>query len=273
MPQTFFASKMTAMPRFSANLSYLFTELDFLDRFAAAAKAGFTAVEWHFPYGNDRRDLASRLIDNGLTCVLFNLPAGDWDNGERGITCFADRVSEFKDDVGRAIAFAQALNCKRINCLAGVAPVGMDDDDLRATFVSNLRFATAKTTEAGISLLIEPINTRDVPGFYLNRSSQALSIINAVGSDNLFLQYDVYHMQMMAEHPATEIEANLSRIAHIQIGDVPGRHEPGTGAIDYPGLFDLLDNLGYDGWIGCEYHPETTTTDGLDWIKPYLTRS
>ena len=167
------------MPRFAANISFLYTEVDFLDRFAAAAEAGFTAVEWHFPYGFDKHDLARHLADNGLTCALINLPAGDWDGGERGIACLPDRVAEFEDGVVRAIDYAEALGCRRINCLAGVTPSGGDDDDLAATFAANLRHAAARMAEAGITLLIEPINTRDMPGFYLNRSAQALSIIDA----------------------------------------------------------------------------------------------
>lgn len=260
------------MPRFAANISFLYTEVDFLDRFAAAAEAGFTAVEWHFPYGFDKHDLARHLADNGLTCALINLPAGDWDGGERGIACLPDRVAEFEDGVVRAIDYAEALGCRRINCLAGVTPAGGDDDDLAATFAANLRHAAARMAEAGITLLIEPINTRDMPGFYLNRSAQALSIIDAVAAENLMLQYDVYHMAIMAEDPAATIEAKLDHIGHIQIADAPGRHEPGTGDIDYPALFDLLDRLGYAGWIGCEYKPATTTIEGLGWVKPYLKR-
>lgn len=260
------------MPRLAANISYLFTEIDFLDRFAAAADAGFSAVEWHFPYGNDKHDLAQRLADYGLSCVLFNLPPGDWRGGERGIACLPERVAEFEDGVGLAIDYAKALGCRRINCLAGVAPDGVDSNKLRDTFVSNLRYAAALTAEAGITLLIEPINNRDIPGFYLNYSKQALSIIGAVAAENLMLQYDVYHMRIMEGDLAVTIEASLDRIGHIQIADVPGRHEPGTGDIDYPALFDLIDRTGYTGWVGCEYIPATTTAEGLGWAKPYLKR-
>ncbi|MCH7943225.1 MAG: hydroxypyruvate isomerase [Proteobacteria bacterium] len=260
------------MPRFAANISFLFTEIDFLDRFAAAAEAGFSAVEWHFPYGFDTHDLAQRLADNGLRAALFNLPPGDWDGGERGIACLPGRVAEFEDGVGRAIDYAKALGCRRINCLAGLTPAGADIVALRETFVSNLRHAAARTAEAEITLLIEPINTVDMPGFYLNYSKQALSIIDEVGATNLKLQYDVYHMHIMEGDMASTIEAKLARIGHIQIADVPGRHEPGTGEIDYPSLFDQLDRLGYGGWIGCEYKPATTTAEGLGWAEPYLVK-
>ena len=258
------------MPRFAANISFMFTEVDFLDRFSYAAKAGFTAVEWHFPYDHDKRDLAHRLADNGLSCALFNLPPGDWAKGERGIACLPDRIAEFEDGVGRALDYAQALGCRRINCLAGLAPDGADDGALRETFIANLRHAAGRAAEAGITLLIEPINSRDMPGFYLNRSEQALSIIDAVGAANLMLQYDVYHMAVMEGDPAPGLEAHLGRIGHIQIADNPGRHEPGTGDIDFPRLFDLLDRLGYGGWVSCEYIPATTTGESLGWAEPYL---
>lgn len=255
------------MPRLAANISYLFTEFDFLDRFAAARDAGFSAVEWHFPYDHEKAELTQRLADNGLRCALFNLPSGDWRAGERGIACLLDRVSEFEDGVGRAIDYAKALNCPRINCLAGVAP---DNDESRHTFVTNLRYAALRTAEAGITLLIEPINTIDIPGFALNRSAQALSIIEQVGVENLMLLLDIYHVRIMEDDPAAIIEASHGRIGHIQIVDVPGRHEPGTGDIDCPALFDLLDRTGYEGWVGCEYIPATTTAEGLGWARPFL---
>ena len=258
------------MPRFAANLTMLFNEVDFLDRFAAAAAAGFRAVEYLFPYDYDKDRLAEKLAENGLSQVLHNLPAGDWAAGERGIACLADRVGEFQDGVGRAIDYAGALGCPRVNCLAGLAPDGADPDALRQTFIGNLRFAAQELEKVDIILLTEPINTRDIPGFFLNRSDQALAIIAEAGSANLKLQYDVYHMQIMEGDLAPTIERNLAVIGHMQIADTPGRHEPGSGEIDYGFLFDFIDECGYDGWIGCEYKPRTTTEAGLDWLTPYL---
>ncbi len=258
------------MPRFAANLTMLFNEVDFLDRFAAAAAAGFRAVEYLFPYDYDKDRLAEKLAENGLSQVLHNLPAGDWAAGERGIACLADRVGEFQDGVGRAIDYASALGCPRVNCLAGLAPDGADPDALRQTFIENLRFAAQEFEKVDIILLTEPINTRDIPGFFLNRSDQALAIIAEAGSANLKLQYDVYHMQIMEGDLAPTIERNLAVIGHMQIADTPGRHEPGSGEIDYGFLFDFIDECGYDAWIGCEYKPRTTTEAGLDWLTPYL---
>ena len=258
------------MPRFCANLTMLYNEVDFLHRFEAAAKSGFKAVEYLFPYAYPKEQLAEQLQKHTLKQVLHNLPAGDWAKGERGIGCLPDRVSEFQDGVGRAIDYAKALGCTQVNCLAGVAPKNVAPETLRETFVANLRFATAKLEEADIRLLIEPVNTRDIPGFYLNGTQQALGIIDDVGSKNLWLQYDIYHMQVMEGDLATTLERNLKRIAHIQLADNPGRNEPGTGEINYPFLFYWIDRLGYEGWIGCEYKPKKTTLEGLGWIKPYL---
>ena len=258
------------MPKFAANLTMLWNELDFLDRFGAAANAGFKAVEFLFPYPYAKDQLAERLAAHKLTQVLHNLPAGDWAKGERGIACLPDRVGEFQDSVGRAIDYATALGCKRVNCLAGIAPHGADAETLRETFIGNLKFAAAKLKSAGIRLLIEPINTRDMPGFYLKHSKQALELIAAAGSDNVWLQYDIYHMQIMEGDLAPTIEKHLGRIAHMQLADNPGRNEPGTGEINYPFLFGFIDRLGYDGWIGCEYKPKATTAEGLGWMKPYL---
>ena len=258
------------MPRFAANLTMMFNEVDFLDRFEAAARAGFKGVEYLFPYEYDAGELAERLKANGLTQVLHNLPAGDWDAGERGIACHPDRVGEFQEGVDRAIEYATALGCNQVNCLAGAAPEGVAPEVLRETLVSNLRFAAPKLGGAGIRLLIEPINTRDIPGFFVCRTAQARSIIEEVGSDNLGLQHDIYHMQVMEGDLAPTIEGNLDIIEHVQIADTPGRNEPGTGEISYPFLFDLLDRVGYGGWVGCEYRPLTTTEAGLGWIRPYL---
>jgi hydroxypyruvate isomerase len=260
------------MIKFSANLSMLFNEVPFLDRFEAASKAGFRGVEYVGPYAFQAKDVAARLKDNGLSQVLFNLPVGDWDAGERGIAIFSERTDEFQDGVAKAIEYAKALGCSQVNCLAGIATTGQEADRLRATLVANLGFAAKALKREGIRLLIEPINTRDMPGFFLTGSRQGLDLIDAVGSDNLYLQYDIYHMQIMEGDLARSIEAHLPRIGHIQIADNPGRHEPGTGEINYPFLFEHLERIGYAGWVGCEYKPATTTVAGLDWLHVYRQR-
>ena len=260
------------MPKFAANLTMLFNEAPFLERFELAAKAGFKAVEFLFPYAYDAKDLRARLDDNGLQLVLHNLPAGDWDAGERGIACHPDRVEEFRAGVGRAIEYAKALGVKQLNCLAGKAPAGVDEATLRKTFVENLRFAAAALKKEGLKLLVEPINTYDIPGFYLNRTAQAAAILDEVGADNAFIQYDIYHAQRMEGEIAATIEKHLTRIGHIQFADNPGRHEPGTGEINHDFLFRHLDRLGYAGWVGCEYKPATTTEAGLGWLEPHRAR-
>jgi hydroxypyruvate isomerase len=254
------------MPQFAANLSMLFTELPFMDRFAAARAAGFDAVEYLFPYAHAKEDLAAALQANGLKQVLHNLPAGDWEAGERGIACHPDRVGEFRQGVARAIEFAQALQCPQVNCLAGKLPAGVAHEHALATFVGNLGFAAAALKAAGIRLLIEPINSYDIPGFFLTRTDQALAILDEVGSDNLFVQYDIYHAQRMEGELGATLRNHLDRIGHIQLADNPGRNEPGTGEINYAWLFRHIDALGYRGWIGCEYKPKTTTSEGLGWI-------
>lgn len=253
------------MPKFSANLSMLYTEHAFLDRFEPAAKAGFKAVEFLFPYAFSAADIKARLNGNGLQLVLHNLPAGDWEAGERGIACHPDRVEEFRAGVAQAIAYAQVLGVGQLNCLAGKTPAGASDAVLRKTFVGNLRYAASELKKAGLKLLIEPINTFDIPGFYLNRTAQALDILDEVGANNAFVQYDIYHAQRMEGEVAATIQKHLARIAHIQLADNPGRNEPGTGEINYAFLFTHLDRLGYGGWIGCEYKPASTTDAGLGW--------
>jgi hydroxypyruvate isomerase len=250
----------------------LYNELPFLDRFEAAAKDGFTGVEYLFPYDFDKNELAKRLKDYGLTQALHNLPAGDWAGGERGIAILPERVGEFRDGVARAIDYATTLGCKQVNCIAGLTPKGAAPERLRETLVENLSYAAGELKKAGIKLLMEPINTRDIPGFFLTRTKDAVAIIEEIGSDNLFVQYDIYHMQIMEGDLTRTIEANLAHIAHIQLADNPGRNEPGTGEINYPFLFKKIDALGYDGWIGCEYKPATTTTEGLGWFAPYAKR-
>lgn len=255
-------------PQFSANLSFLFAEDDFLDRFGAAARAGFTGVEFHFPYEIDKAVLAEVVLTSGVEVVLFNLPAGNWAAGERGIACLAERKAEFQDGVGRAIEYAEALGCTRLNCLAGI-PAGCSQGMAVDTLIDNLKFASAVTQRAGIQLTMEPLNAQDNPGFLITTTAQAMQVIDAVGSKNLFLQYDVYHAQVMEGNLTRTLETLLLRIGHIQIADNPGRHEPGTGEIRFDFLFARLQQLGYAGWIGCEYRPSIDTLDSLQWMAPY----
>lgn len=257
------------MPKFAANLTMLFSELPFLDRFAAAKAAGFTGVEYLFPYDFEKAVLGEQLQQHGLTQVLHNLPAGNWGAGERGIAILPDRISEFRDGVKRAVEYAKALDCRQVNCLAGITPAGVDPAKLHAVFVENLRYAAAVLAKQHIKLLIEPINTRDIPGFFLSGTEQAIQIVSEVGSENLFVQYDVYHMQIMEGDLAPTMKKHLDRIAHVQLADNPGRNEPGTGEINYPFLFRYLDDIGYRGWIGCEYKPKTTTLESLGWYEPH----
>ena len=253
------------MPQFAANLTMLFNEVPFMERFEAAAKAGFKHVEFLFPYAFPAADIKARLDDNGLSLVLHNLPAGDWDAGERGIACHPDRVEEFRSGVAKAIEYAKVLGVKQVNCLVGKVPAGADEKAVHQTMVENLRFAAGELKNAGLRLLIEPINTFDIPGFALNRTEQALALIDEVGSDNLFVQYDIYHAQRMEGELGATLEKNLARIGHIQLADNPGRNEPGTGEINYPFLFKLIDRIGYTGTIGCEYKPAGATEAGLGW--------
>jgi hydroxypyruvate isomerase len=257
------------MPRFAANLTMLFTEDPFLSRFARAKLAGFTAVEFLFPYPFKAQEIKEQLDNNALKLVLHNLPAGDWDAGERGIACLPDRVAEFREGVARAIEYAHVLEVPQLNCLAGKAPAGVDPQLLEATFISNLQYAASELKKAGLKLLIEPINTFDIPGFFLSRTDQGIAILDAVGADNAFLQYDIYHAQRMEGELGNTITKCLPRIGHIQLADNPGRNEPGTGEIHYEYLFALLDQLGYEGWIGCEYKPLKTTEAGLGWMGKY----
>jgi len=257
------------MIKFSANLSMLFTELDFLERFSAAKDAGFEYVEYLFPYDSEAEEIADQLTSNELKQVLFNLPAGSWKEGERGITCHPGRTDEFQDGVGKAIEYAKVLGCEQVNALAGIPPSKSDLKDVRTTFVNNLRFAADKLGEQDIYLLTEPINTIDIPGFYLNYTEQAKSILNDVNSNNLFIQYDVYHMQIMEGDLIRTITNNIDQIKHIQIADNPGRHEPGSGEINYSTILSALKELGYDGYVGCEYIPKESTLDGIGWIQQY----
>ena len=257
------------MTRLAANLTMLFNEAEFLDRFGHAARAGFRGVEFLFPYAYRAEEIADRLDAWRLTLVLHNLPAGDWAGGERGIACHPGREAQFQEGVGVALDYARALGVTQLNCLAGIAPPGVAHDQEHATLVSNLRFAADALRREGIDLLIEPINTRDIPGFFLHGTRQALDIIAETGADNLFLQYDIYHMQRMEGELASTIKANLGQIRHIQLADNPGRGEPGTGEINYRYLLGMLDELGYGGWVGCEYKPRAATAQGLHWMAEH----
>jgi len=253
------------MPRFAANLSMLFTELPFLDRFAAARSAGFEAVEYLFPYEHPRQELAACLRDHDLEQVLHNLPAGNWSAGDRGIACDPQRVEEFRRGVVLAISYAHALGCRQLNCLAGKVPAGISRRQAHETLVGNLRWAAGQLANEGIRLLVEPINTFDIPDFFLSRTEQAITLLDEVDSQNVGLQYDIYHAQRMEGELSATLERHLLRIGHVQVADNPGRHEPGTGEIHYPYLFGLLDRLGYAGWVGCEYKPAAGTLEGLGW--------
>ncbi len=255
------------MPRFAANLTMLFTEVPFLERFERAAAAGFDAVEFLFPYAYPAEDIKQRLDQHGLTLILHNLPAGDWDAGERGIACHPNRIEEFKAGVAGAIDYAVALGVRQLNCLAGKVPAGVTEAQARATFVSNMVYAATALKRVGLKLLIEPINTYDIPGFFLNRTAQAAAILAEVGADNLFIQYDIYHAQRMEGELAATLQRYLPLIGHIQLADNPGRNEPGSGEINYPYLFEYLERIHYAGWIGCEYKPATTTEAGLGWLQ------
>jgi hydroxypyruvate isomerase len=261
------------MPRLAANLNYLFTEVDLLDRFGAAAKAGFRGVEYQFPYDQDRHAMAGRLREHELEMVLINLPAGDRQAGDAGMACDPNRVQEFRDGVELGIEFAESLACPQLNCLAGIAPAEIEAGVLFETFVENLRFASARFANAGLRLLIEPLNTRDRPGFYLSRSAQAMEVIEAVGTDNVYLQFDVYHAQIMQGDIVTSFREYRDRIAHVQIADNPGRHEPGTGELNFSYILDAIDKSGYEGWVSCEYAPSTSTEASLAWARGYLEQS
>jgi hydroxypyruvate isomerase len=258
------------MPRFAANLSMLFTEVPFIDRFERAARAGFSEVEFLFPYAHSIEELKAVLAANKLKVVLHNLPAGDWDAGDRGMACNPQRVAEFRDGVALGVSYASGLGSPNLHCMAGKAPAGVPEALLRETFVANLRYAAGEAKKAGLKLLIEPINHYDIPGYFISRSAQALAIMDEVESDgrtdNLYLQYDIYHMQRMEGELAATMKKHLARIAHIQLADNPGRNEPGSGEINYPYLFAHLDHIGYTGAIGCEYKPAGNTEAGLGWL-------
>ncbi|MEE2761986.1 MAG: hydroxypyruvate isomerase [Pseudomonadota bacterium] len=255
------------MPRFAANLSMLFTEAPFLERFALARAAGFDGVEYLFPYAYAKDQLQQALAQNHLTQVLFNLPPGDWDAGERGIACLPDRVAEFRAGVDQALDYAQALGCRQVNCLAGLRPATVTEDEAWQTLVANVGYAADKLAGQGITLCLEAINSRvDMPGFALDTSGKVLALIEQVDADNVRLQYDVYHMQIMEGDLVRSMECLLPWIGHIQFADNPGRHEPGTGEINFSNVFGAIDRMGYDGWVSAEYRPSGKTADSLSWL-------
>jgi 2-dehydrotetronate isomerase len=257
------------MPRFAANLSFLFNDMPFLHRFAAAKQAGFKAVEFLFPYEFSAQLIAEKLQQHELQNVLFNLPPGDWAAGERGIAILPGREKEFADGVAKAIEYAKAFSCPRVHALAGILPAGSDKPALQKIYLSNLKYAAAEMAKHDLTLLIEPINTHDMPGYFLNTQAEAYDICLQVGAPNIKMQMDIYHMQMMGENIEANIRKYLPKVGHIQIANTPGRHEPDQGGVDYARIFNLLDELKYEGWIGCEYKPKTTTLEGLGWFGKY----
>jgi hydroxypyruvate isomerase len=265
------------MPRFAANLSLLYNDVDFLDRFAVAARDGFKAVEYLFPYAYPAQALATRLQANGLQQVLFNAPPGDWAAGERGLASLPGREAEFREGIAKALDYARALHCPSIHVMAGLVPQGADAAAVRATYVANVRHAAEQAAPNGIQILLEPINGRDMPGFFLSRQDQAHALIAEIGAANVKVQMDLYHAQIVEGDLAMKIRQYLptGNVGHLQIAGVPERHEPDVGEVNYTYLFQLLDRLGYDGWIGCEYRPARgaaphATSDGLGWLKPWL---
>lgn len=255
------------MPDFAVNLSMLFTEVPLIDRFSAARSAGFDRVEIQFPYELSIDAIHQQLSQHQQELILINLPAGDWAGGERGIACIDGRQSEFQQGVTRALHYAKALGVKKINCLSGIKPSNQSEARTRDVFMENLRFAATQLEAEGIQLLIEAINTQDIPGFWLNNSDQAFEIIEKLDKLNVAFQYDVYHMQIMEGNLINTLSANKNQVAHIQIADVPGRNEPGTGEINFPNLFKALDAMGYSGYISLEYNPAGPTVDGLHWLS------
>ncbi|PAU64335.1 2-oxo-tetronate isomerase [Pseudomonas indica] len=257
------------MPRFAANLSMLFNDAPFLERFGRAAAAGFKGVEYLFPYEYAPAELAERLQTHGLAQVLFNLPPGDFAAGERGLAALPGRESEFRESVDRAIEYARALGCPRLHAMAGLMTDESQRPRMRETYLENLRYAARRLAEHGLTLLIEPINTRSIPGYFINRQAEAHAILAELGEPNLRVQLDFFHAQIMEGDLTATFKRFQAGVGHIQIAGVPDRHEPDTGEVNYPYLFRLLDEAGYDGWIGCEYNPRGLTEDGLGWFVPW----
>jgi hydroxypyruvate isomerase len=257
------------MPRLAANLSMMFNEVPFLERFAAARKAGFEGVEFLFPYDFPAAEIRERLSGEGLTQALFNMPPGDWANGERGMAALPGRQTEFREAVKRGLDYAAALDCKRVHCMAGILPAGVSFAVASATYAANLAWAAEQARAAGVRLMLEPINHRDMPGYFLNTQAQGAAVVEAIGLDALGLQFDVYHVQITEGDITKRMEQFMPVIAHMQIADVPARNEPGTGEIGWAYVFRRMDELGYDGWVGCEYRPKGDTVEGLSWRKTF----
>lgn len=257
------------MPRFAANIFYLFRELPLLERFDAAGVAGFKAIEYPYPYQTPIEDSRARLDAAGLEVIVINAPVGDWRRGERGMAALPGREDEFEKSIEEAIVYATALGCRNVHVMAGAPTANIPDEQAMNTLAGNLKFAAEACLENGLRVLIEPINPVDLPGYFIGNLRRAIDVLKAVGSDNLFLLYDLYHAGMNGESPAEEIEANIDLIVHMQVAGVPGRAEPEESEISFPELFDTIDSIGYTGWIGCEYNPRAGTFSGLDWAAPY----
>lgn len=258
------------MPRFAANLTLLYQEVPFLDRFREAATDGFRGVEFLFPYEHPAHEIRKRLDDAGLTQVLFNGPAGDWAAGERGIAALPGREAQFRDGIELALDYADALGCRQLHVMAGCPGASESPERCRATYLENLAYAAGQAAAHGVTLLIEPINPRDFPRYFLTRQDQAHAIRQEVGASNLKVQFDAYHCQIVEGDLAVKLRQHIANIGHVQVAGVPARHEPDTGEVNYPFLFRLLDELGYAGWVGCEYRPQGATRAGLGWLKPWL---
>ena len=262
------------MPRFAANLTMMYNEHSFLDRFAAAAGDGFKAIEFLFPYEYSPSEIKARLADNGLTQPLFNAPPGDWTAGERGIASLPGREAEFKRSIDKALEYAVVIGNKKLHVMAGLIALGQPRDKHRAVYLENLEYAARAARSCGITIVIEPINPRDIPGFFLNHQDDAQAVCNEIGAPNLQVQFDIYHCQIVEGDVSVKLKRDMVRpnagIGHIQIAGVPERHEPDIGELNYPYLFELIDTLGYNGWIGCEYRPKAGTSEGLGWLRPYL---
>ncbi|HWE05110.1 MAG TPA: 2-oxo-tetronate isomerase [Rhizomicrobium sp.] len=257
------------MPRFAANLSMMFNEVPFLDRFAAARHAGFEGVEFLFPYEFSPAVLRERLSGEGLSQVLFNLPPGDWANGDRGTASLPGRQAEFRESVKQALGYAAALDCRQMHCMAGIVPADVSLTTAAAVYAANLAWAAEQAKPAGVRLVIEPINHRDMPGYFLNTQAQGAAIVEAIGTDRLGLQFDIYHVQITEGDITKRMERFMPLIAHMQIADVPARNEPGTGEIGWRYVFRRMDELGYQGWVGCEYRPAAGTVPGLVWREQF----
>jgi len=261
--------KITTVPKFAANLSMMFNEVPFLERFAAAADAGFTGVEYLFPFDFPAEVIAEELRKNKLENVLFNLPPGNWAASERGVTCLPGREDEFRAGVAKAIDYARRLPSAQVHAMAGIVPPGASLAAVQATYIANLKYAAAELAKHNITLMIEAINTRDMPGFFLNTQAQSYAVVEEVGAPNLKMQMDLYHMQIMEGDLEVKLRKYAAHCGHVQVAGVPQRHEPDTGEVRYSYLFDLLDEIGYNGWVGCEYRPAGKTVDGLAWFRGY----